>query len=298
MGVSFVDAGIQDFAGTRQGNSPVVATRRDAGFRAKLTLPCDPVLRGIGGAQLQLRLVCALCEHGRLAKVVGAEVAGVSFFVFQKALLNGASVLFSAGKVVECGGVVAKAAKSHCENLVPHFAFFAPFVVTLLVRDGNKASIQFDRRKKWLDKTAGVVRHPLMCTDSFPSHGCENNFHAVNLNLPKPMNSTVYLPAPEPSLWARLRNAAFRAARLLCIVLACSLATTAGAQSGGERRTNVAPPPAPPPDVLTLPQTLEWNEILKLIKAWDGSDDQARAILEAIRNHYNRWYALSITHKS
>ncbi len=88
-----------------------------------------------------------------------------------------------------------------------------------------------------------------------------------------------------------LATAAFRTACLLIVFLACSLATTAVAQSGSERRPSVQPPPVPPPDVLTLPQTLEWNEILKLIKAWDGSDAQAQAILEAIRNHYNRWYA-------
>ncbi len=40
----------------------------------------------MGDAQLRLALACALHAQGRVTKVAGAELAGVDFFSFQKAL--------------------------------------------------------------------------------------------------------------------------------------------------------------------------------------------------------------------
>jgi predicted HTH domain antitoxin len=37
-------------------------------------------------AEIRLELACALYGRGRLGKVAGAELAGVDFFAFQKAL--------------------------------------------------------------------------------------------------------------------------------------------------------------------------------------------------------------------
>jgi predicted HTH domain antitoxin len=39
-------------------------------------------------AELRLELACALYARGRIGKVRGAEIAGVEFFTFQKALVE------------------------------------------------------------------------------------------------------------------------------------------------------------------------------------------------------------------
>jgi predicted HTH domain antitoxin len=52
----------------------------------KLTLPDVPVLRQMGDAELRLELACALYEQGKITKVSGAEMAGVKFSDFQRAL--------------------------------------------------------------------------------------------------------------------------------------------------------------------------------------------------------------------
>ncbi len=51
-----------------------------------LTLPDVPITRQMGDAQLRLELACALHAQGKVTKVAGAELAGVDFFSFQKAL--------------------------------------------------------------------------------------------------------------------------------------------------------------------------------------------------------------------
>ena len=51
-----------------------------------LTLPDVPITRQMGDAQLRLELACALYAQGKVTKVSGAELAGVDFFSFQKAL--------------------------------------------------------------------------------------------------------------------------------------------------------------------------------------------------------------------
>ena len=51
-----------------------------------LTLPDVPITRQMGDAQLRLELACALHAQGKVTKVGGAELAGVDFFSFQKAL--------------------------------------------------------------------------------------------------------------------------------------------------------------------------------------------------------------------
>jgi len=52
----------------------------------KLTLPDVPVLREMGNAQLRLELACALYAQGRMTKAGGAELAGVNFQSFRRAL--------------------------------------------------------------------------------------------------------------------------------------------------------------------------------------------------------------------
>jgi len=51
-----------------------------------LTLPDVPITRQMGDAELRLELACALYAQGKVTKVSGAELAGVDFFAFQKAL--------------------------------------------------------------------------------------------------------------------------------------------------------------------------------------------------------------------
>ena len=51
-----------------------------------LTLPDVPITRQMGDAELRMELACALHAQGRVTKAGGAELAGVDFFSFQKAL--------------------------------------------------------------------------------------------------------------------------------------------------------------------------------------------------------------------
>jgi predicted HTH domain antitoxin len=45
-----------------------------------------PELKGVTPAELKLELACALFARGKIGKVGGADLAGVSFFEFQRAL--------------------------------------------------------------------------------------------------------------------------------------------------------------------------------------------------------------------
>ncbi len=53
----------------------------------KLTLPDDiDILHEMPEQELRLELACALYARGRIGKVAGAELAGVDFFAFQRAV--------------------------------------------------------------------------------------------------------------------------------------------------------------------------------------------------------------------
>lgn len=51
-----------------------------------LELPDSPLGGQFGPEELRLELACALYARGRIGKVQGAEMAGVDFFTFQRAL--------------------------------------------------------------------------------------------------------------------------------------------------------------------------------------------------------------------
>ena len=51
-----------------------------------ITLPDLPETAGLAPEELRLELACALYARGRLGKVASAEMAGVDFFTFQRAL--------------------------------------------------------------------------------------------------------------------------------------------------------------------------------------------------------------------
>lgn len=51
-----------------------------------LHLPDIPAATRMTEAELRLELACALYAQGKATKVTGAELAGVDFFAFQKAL--------------------------------------------------------------------------------------------------------------------------------------------------------------------------------------------------------------------
>lgn len=51
-----------------------------------LNLPDIPAATRLTEAELRLELACALYAQGKATKVTGAELAGVDFFTFQKAL--------------------------------------------------------------------------------------------------------------------------------------------------------------------------------------------------------------------
>ena len=51
-----------------------------------LHLPDIPAATRMTEAELRLELACALYAQGKVTKVSGAELAGVDFFSFQKAL--------------------------------------------------------------------------------------------------------------------------------------------------------------------------------------------------------------------
>lgn len=51
-----------------------------------LELPDVPVTENLSADELRMELACALYARGRIGKVAGAELAGVDFFEFQRAL--------------------------------------------------------------------------------------------------------------------------------------------------------------------------------------------------------------------
>ncbi|HWF18809.1 MAG TPA: UPF0175 family protein [Verrucomicrobiae bacterium] len=51
-----------------------------------IELPDAAVAEGFTPEELRLELACALYARGRIGKIAGAEMAGVDFFTFQRAL--------------------------------------------------------------------------------------------------------------------------------------------------------------------------------------------------------------------
>ena len=51
-----------------------------------LTLPDMPATTSLTPEALKLELACALYARGKIGKIAGAELAGIDFFTFQKAL--------------------------------------------------------------------------------------------------------------------------------------------------------------------------------------------------------------------
>ena len=51
-----------------------------------LTLPDMPATTSLTADELKLELACALYARGKIGKIAGAELAGIDFFTFQKAL--------------------------------------------------------------------------------------------------------------------------------------------------------------------------------------------------------------------
>lgn len=51
-----------------------------------LILPDPPVAPALTPAEARLELACGLYARGRVGRVQGAELAGVDFFTFQRAL--------------------------------------------------------------------------------------------------------------------------------------------------------------------------------------------------------------------
>jgi predicted HTH domain antitoxin len=51
-----------------------------------IELPDIEAVEKLSPSELRLELACALIERGRITKVTGAQIAGVDFFEFQRAL--------------------------------------------------------------------------------------------------------------------------------------------------------------------------------------------------------------------
>jgi predicted HTH domain antitoxin len=51
-----------------------------------ITLPDIPKARQLSPDELRMELACALYARGRVGKIAAAELAGVDFFSFQRAL--------------------------------------------------------------------------------------------------------------------------------------------------------------------------------------------------------------------
>ena len=51
-----------------------------------ITLPDIPDAPGLSPDEVRLELACALYARGRVGKIAAAELAGVDFFAFQRAL--------------------------------------------------------------------------------------------------------------------------------------------------------------------------------------------------------------------
>jgi predicted HTH domain antitoxin len=56
------------------------------GLIMTIELPDIEGVEGLSPDELRLELACALYKSGRVGKVAGAELAGVNFFEFQRAL--------------------------------------------------------------------------------------------------------------------------------------------------------------------------------------------------------------------
>jgi predicted HTH domain antitoxin len=55
-------------------------------MRVTIELPDVPAAERLTPEEVRLELACALYARGRLGKVAGAQMAGVDFFAFQRAL--------------------------------------------------------------------------------------------------------------------------------------------------------------------------------------------------------------------
>jgi predicted HTH domain antitoxin len=51
-----------------------------------IELPDIEAVEKLSPSELRLELACALYDRGRITKITGAELAGVDFFEFQRAL--------------------------------------------------------------------------------------------------------------------------------------------------------------------------------------------------------------------
>ena len=66
-----------------------------------IELPDTPATRGLTPEMLRLELACALYAHDKIGKVGGAELAGVDFFTFQRALGDRGIEIYSSMMVDE-----------------------------------------------------------------------------------------------------------------------------------------------------------------------------------------------------
>jgi predicted HTH domain antitoxin len=60
-----------------------------------ITLPDIPEARQLSPAELRMELACALYSRGRVGKIAAAELAGVDFFTFQRALAERSIPLYT-----------------------------------------------------------------------------------------------------------------------------------------------------------------------------------------------------------
>jgi predicted HTH domain antitoxin len=60
-----------------------------------ITLPDLPESARLAPDELRLELACALYARGRIGKIAGAEMAGVDFFAFQRALEERGTPLYT-----------------------------------------------------------------------------------------------------------------------------------------------------------------------------------------------------------
>lgn len=51
-----------------------------------IELPDIEAVERLSPSEMRLELACALVERGRITKVTGAQIAGIDFFEFQRAL--------------------------------------------------------------------------------------------------------------------------------------------------------------------------------------------------------------------
>ena len=60
-----------------------------------ITLPDIPEARQLSPDELRVELTCALYARGRVGKIAAAELAGVDFFTFQRALTERSIPLYT-----------------------------------------------------------------------------------------------------------------------------------------------------------------------------------------------------------